>query len=479
MELLAILFTIVILVASIVYVLLQDYRATANRIFALFTTASLLLSCAGAVRFASRSQTEIWLLSGLLTSLQAATFGLLIWLILILFMPHRYNQPAIRWATISPYMVMAIGLAIDWYGRFGFVGRDVFREESGILTFVRGPAFWPVFALYIIGCIVIPVTMLVTLAVRHPAVRSPTIWLTTGTLLTLVTGYFSREIGLTALTYASLLPIHLSFGWVTIKYGLFRPSQVALQAAVEHLPDGVLVLDAKHRVRFANRAAQQLVALEIGCGLEEVLHEAGFVEQNTVSDHRPGYRRFVRGNERVLLLSEVVIRDERGGSSVVLLRDVTIVERQQAELLASQAILSERSAALERSLAELRQRDELLRRLTLPIIPLSSTTLVVPLIGMFDAERCQTLVQLILNETAARQVRVVLIDVTGLTVFDQTLAHTLNQLNQGARLMGAQIVLCGIRPDLAEVMIHTGSMWDGIRSFATLQDGVSALLVAR
>ena len=163
----------------------------------------------------------------------------------------------------------------------------------------------------------------------------------------------------------------------------------------------------------------------------------------------------------------------------MLLRDVTIVERQQAELLASQAILSERSAALERSLAELRQRDELLRRLTLPIIPLSSTTLVVPLIGMFDAERCQTLVQLILNETAARQVRVVLIDVTGLTVFDQTLAHTLNQLNQGARLMGAQIVLCGIRPDLAEVMIHTGSMWDGIRSFATLQDGVSALLVAR
>ncbi|MGQ9479866.1 hypothetical protein [Chloroflexus sp.] len=78
MELLAILFTIVILVASIVYVLLQDYRATANRMFALFTTASLLLSCAGAVRFASRSQTEIWLLSGLLTSLQAATFGLLI-----------------------------------------------------------------------------------------------------------------------------------------------------------------------------------------------------------------------------------------------------------------------------------------------------------------------------------------------------------------------------------------------------------------
>ncbi|MGQ9479867.1 STAS domain-containing protein [Chloroflexus sp.] len=394
-------------------------------------------------------------------------------------MPHRYNQPVIRWATISPYLVMAIGLAIDWYGRFGFVGRDVFREESGVLTFVRGPAFGPVFALYIIGCIVIPVTTLVTLAVRHAAVREPIIWLTAGVLLTFLAGYVFREVGLTTLTYASLLPIHLSFGWVTIRYGLFRPSQVALQAAVEHLPDGVLVLDANRQVRFANRAAQQLVALEVGRVVEEVLHEEGFVEQNAISGHWPGYRRLVRGSERVLLLSEVAIRDERGGSSVVLLRDVTIVERQQAELLASRTILSERSAALERSLAELRRRDELLRRLTLPIIPLSATMLVVPLIGMFDIERCQTLVQLILNETAARQVRVVLIDVTGLTVFDQMLAHTLNQLNQGARLMGAQIVLCGIRPDLAEVMVHAGSMWDGVRSFATLQDGVSALLVAR
>ncbi|MGQ9739325.1 STAS domain-containing protein [Chloroflexus sp.] len=400
-------------------------------------------------------------------------------MILILFMPHRYNQPVIRWATISPYLVMAIGLAIDWYGRFGFVGRDVFREESGVLTFVRGPAFGPVFALYIIGCIVIPVTTLVTLAVRHAAVREPIIWLTAGVLLTFLAGYVFREVGLTTLTYASLLPIHLSFGWVTIRYGLFRPSQVALQAAVEHLPDGVLVLDANRQVRFANRAAQQLVALEVGRVVEEVLHEEGFVEQNAISGHWPGYRRLVRGSERVLLLSEVAIRDERGGSSVVLLRDVTIVERQQAELLASRTILSERSAALERSLAELRRRDELLRRLTLPIIPLSATMLVVPLIGMFDIERCQTLVQLILNETAARQVRVVLIDVTGLTVFDQMLAHTLNQLNQGARLMGAQIVLCGIRPDLAEVMVHAGSMWDGVRSFATLQDGVSALLVAR
>jgi rsbT co-antagonist protein RsbR len=476
MELLFILFTIVVLVASVVYVLLQDYRAIPNRIFAAFTISSLLLSCAGAVRFASRNMAEIWVLSGLLTSLQAAIFGFLIWLIMLLFMPHRYRQPLLRWVVIAPYVVMAIGLAVDWYGRLGIVGIDVVRGESGITDFVRGPAFWPVFALYIIGCILVPVTMLITIAIQHPRVRFPAIWLTAGAILTFLTGYISREVGLVPLSYASLLPLHLSFGWVTLRYGIFRPSQVALQTAVEHLPDGILVLDTDRQIRFANRAARQILALEREQRFDHALADAGFAEQTTDVDRELGSRRFERSNGQVLLISEVAIRDERGGASVVLLRDMTLIEQQRAELVASQKALAERSAALEHSLAELKQRDELLRRLTQPLIPLSQTTLVAPLIGAFDAERCQLLFSSILAEIAARQVRIVLLDLTGLTVFEQTLAHTLHQISNGARLMGAEVALCGIRPDLAELMVHTGSTWDGLRSFATLQDGVAALL---
>jgi anti-anti-sigma regulatory factor/PAS domain-containing protein len=476
MELLFILFTIVVLVASVVYVLLQDYRAIPNRIFAAFTISSLLLSCAGAVRFASRNMAEIWVLSGLLTSLQAAIFGFLIWLIMLLFMPHRYRQPLLRWVVIAPYVVMAIGLAVDWYGRLGIVGIDVVRGESGITDFVWGPAFWPVFALYIIGCILVPVTMLITIAIQHPRVRFPAIWLTAGAILTFLTGYISREVGLVPLSYASLLPLHLSFGWVTLRYGIFRPSQVALQTAVEHLPDGILVLDTDRQIRFANRAARQILALEREQRFDHSLADAGFAEQTTDVDRKLGSRRFARSNGQILLISEVAIRDERGGASVVLLRDMTLIEQQRAELVASQKALAERSAALEHSLAELKQRDELLRRLTQPLIPLSQTTLVAPLIGAFDAERCQLLFSSILAEIAARQVRIVLLDLTGLTVFEQTLAHTLHQISNGARLMGAEVALCGIRPDLAELMVHTGSTWDGLRSFATLQDGVAALL---
>lgn len=220
----------------------------------------MLLTCAGAVRFSSRNLDEIWLLSGLLTSLQAVIFGFLIWLIMLLFMPHRYQQPWLRWAVFTPYLLMAVGLVIDWYGRFGFVGRDVVRETSGLLGFVRGPAFVPAFTLYIIGCIVIPLIMLITIAIRQPAMRGPAVWLIIGTILTFLMGYIFREIGLVSVTYVSLLPLHLSFGWVTLRYGVFRPSQVALQAAVEHLPDGMLVLDTQRQIRYANRAAQRIIA---------------------------------------------------------------------------------------------------------------------------------------------------------------------------------------------------------------------------
>lgn len=480
MELLLVLFTLIILTASIVYVLLQDWQATANRLFALFTGSSLLLTCAGAVRFASRNPTEIWLLSGLLTSLLAAIFGFLIALIMILFMPHRYRQPVVRWTAIAPYGLMTIFLAIDWYGRLGIVGGDVFRAETGVLSFVRGPAFWPVFALYIIGCLLIPLIMLVTMAIRHPAMRTPALWLTAGSVLTFLMGYVFRELGLVAVTYVSLLPLHLSFGWVTLRYGVFRPSQVALQAAVENLPDGVFILDSNRQVRFANRAAQRLVPASGNkdeLPFEQRLAHSGFHEQTSAADQERGRRRFVHADSgKILLASEVAISTEQGQTSVVLLRDVTRSERQQAELLASRAALAERTAELERSLAELQQRDDLLRRLTLPIIPLSETTLVVPLIGAFDMTRCQTLMSLILPEIAERNVRTVLVDLTGLTAFDQGLAHTLRQLSDGARLMGAQIALCGIRPDMAEVMIHISSTWNGMRTFATLQAGVAALL---
>ncbi|MCS6839222.1 MAG: STAS domain-containing protein [Roseiflexus sp.] len=480
MNLILILLTLVVLTASGVYVLLQDWRAVPNRLFIVFASSMVMLTFAAAVRLTSRNPQETWFISGMLAPLLAASSWLLIWLILALFIPQRYAQPSVRWMLAAPYLLIIALLTLDWYGGLGIVWRDVVRSDAGAIVFSRGPAYVPILVLYLIGGMVVPLAFLVTIAVRYSQQRAPALWLTGGVAISYAAGLLSGTLSLPVLNYVSLLPLQLTFAWVTLRYQMFRPSSVALRTAIEHLPDGVVVLDAQRRARFANRAAQQLAPLaNVGdIPFEEALARAGFYEHTTSEDQRAGLRRFQRDGEvaATLVVSEAAIEGDRGSASVVLLRDMTAAERQKAALASSRAALEERTAELERSLKEIQERDALITRLTLPFIPLGDGVLAMPLIGAFDSARCETLVTLLLSRIEERNARMVLLDLTGITSFDKSLALALRQAVDGARLMGAQIALCGVRPDIAESIVHEHTYLKGVHHFATMQEGVAAVL---
>ncbi len=195
-----------------------------------------------------------------------------------------------------------------------------------------------------------------------------------------------------------MLPLYIAFGWVTLRLQMFRPSQVALRTAIECLPDGVVIIDAQRQVRFANRAVRQLALLDDDSGttFEAALTHAGFQDATTPEDRLSGMRRLCRTGEFevTLMISEVTIEDSHASASVLLLRDVTVAERQKAALAASHAALAERTAALERSLDAIRQGDAIITRLTLPLIQLSEGVLALPLIGAFTGERSQAMIRL-------------------------------------------------------------------------------------
>jgi anti-anti-sigma regulatory factor/PAS domain-containing protein len=480
MNLVLILLTLIILTASGVYVLMQDRHATPNRLFAFFALSTIALTCAAAVRLTSRNPEEIWFVSGVLALLLAASSWLLLWLILVLFIPHRYAQPALRWALAAPYLLMMALLALDWYGGFGIVWRDVVRSDSGTIAFSRGPAAFPALMLYLVGGMGVPLAFLVTIAARYPRMRAPALWLAGGVAISYVAGFLSGLLSQPILNYGSLLPLHLTFGWVTLRYQVFRPSSIALRTAVEHLPDGVVVLDAQRQVRFANHAAQHLAPLTRAGDMpfEEALAHAGFYEQTTPDDRLAGLRRFTRHSDvaATLVVSEAAIEGDRESARVVLLRDVTMAERQKTALAASYTALEERTAEMERSLEEIQQRDALITSMTLPLIPLSDGMLAMPLIGAFDGARCEALIAMLLRRIEERNARMVLLDLTGITSFDRSLAAALRQAADGARLMGAQIALCGVRPDIAESIVHERMHLNGVRLFATMQEGVATLL---
>lgn len=113
--------------------------------------------------------------------------------------------------------------------------------------------------------------------------------------------------------------------------------------------------------------------------------------------------------------------------------------------------------------------------LAVPILPIWQDVLVVPLIGTLRHERALQLTSIVLQRVHADQARIMILDLTGVTLIDEQIVVSLVSLVQTLRLIGATCFLSGVRPDMALALIHTDSQLIGVATFANLR---SALAVA-
>jgi rsbT co-antagonist protein RsbR len=113
------------------------------------------------------------------------------------------------------------------------------------------------------------------------------------------------------------------------------------------------------------------------------------------------------------------------------------------------------------------------RELSTPLIPITDQVMVMPLIGAVDTQRAQQVMETILEGIQQHRARIAILDITGVTVVDTQVANALIQTAQAVQLLGAQIVLTGIRPDVAHTMVMLGVDLKGIVTRATLQAGIA------
>ena len=168
--------------------------------------------------------------------------------------------------------------------------------------------------------------------------------------------------------------------------------------------------------------------------------------------------------------------------------------------LSSQELM-ERNRQLQQDLAErqrkeaalrhaeeerLKLQDEMIRmqaaaleQLSTPLIPISEDILVMPLIGTIDSRRAQKMMETLLQGLVAHHARAVILDITGVPVVDSAVAQGLLRAAQAAQLLGAQVVLTGIRPEVAQTLVGIGANLRGIVTYSTLQNGISAALALR
>jgi rsbT co-antagonist protein RsbR len=128
------------------------------------------------------------------------------------------------------------------------------------------------------------------------------------------------------------------------------------------------------------------------------------------------------------------------------------------------------------------RRDEIIKRqahelleLSTPVVQLWDKVLALPLIGTLDSERTQTVMENLLNHIVKSGAQIAIIDITGVPTVDTLVAQHLIKTVSAARLMGADCIISGIRPQIAQTIVHLGLQLDVV-SKATMADAFALAL---
>jgi rsbT co-antagonist protein RsbR len=153
-----------------------------------------------------------------------------------------------------------------------------------------------------------------------------------------------------------------------------------------------------------------------------------------------------------------------------------------------EAQVAERTASLRQALDELETRAEqqallldetaqqraTIRALSLPVLPVNAATLAIPLVGALDAARLRDLQEQTLRAIEQSGARRLILDITGVPAVDDVVAHGIVQVAQAVKLMGARVVLAGIRPEVAQALVSLDTNLVGLETAATLQEGIAS-----
>lgn len=163
---------------------------------------------------------------------------------------------------------------------------------------------------------------------------------------------------------------------------------------------------------------------------------------------------------------------ERELEAVSVRLDSAVRERT-ADLEIALGALEQRAAEQERLLEENRRQQALIRALSVPVLPLGDRTVVLPLVGDLDEHRLTMVADQALGAVERYAARRLLLDITGVPLVDTFVAQSLLRTLSAARLLGADVALVGVRPEVAQSIVGLGIDLAAFSAFADLQSALS------
>ena len=181
----------------------------------------------------------------------------------------------------------------------------------------------------------------------------------------------------------------------------------------------------------------------------------------------------------ILLPGLVALMGYLGAQSTSFALQAAQSSRKEAEAAAQaleaininlEATVSERTGALQTALAEVQMRVEeqnrllgeveahrlTIRELSVPVIPITASTLVMPLVGALDSTRILQVQEQALQSLESWRARHLILDITGVPLVDSQVALGLLTVVRSAKLLGTEVMLVGIRPEVAQSIVGLG-----------------------
>jgi rsbT co-antagonist protein RsbR len=154
------------------------------------------------------------------------------------------------------------------------------------------------------------------------------------------------------------------------------------------------------------------------------------------------------------------VHNERGEVTHVagVTLDITPAKRTEQELRAKLEVIQ--------------KQQQVIRSLSTPIIQVWDRVLTLPLVGSFDSARAAEVMDSVLREVVATRARYAILDLTGIEAMDTATAGHLLKLSQAIKLLGAEGIITGIHPAIAQAMIGLGVDLTSIVTRSTLREGL-------
>jgi len=121
---------------------------------------------------------------------------------------------------------------------------------------------------------------------------------------------------------------------------------------------------------------------------------------------------------------------------------------------------------------KIKETNEAIMEMSTPVTTIWDGILLLPLIGLFDSQRAQDVMETVLTKVENTQSKAVVLDISGVASMDTGVANHLIQITNATKLMGCETIISGIAPSIAQTLVELGINVGDVETTATLKDAI-------